>query len=229
MRDTAHLSEIEECIYSRLIDTYYSRERCLPADEVQCCRLVRATSKQARAAVASVLREFFALQDDGWHQKRCDEELARYAEKSTKAAHSASVRWSERNANAMRTHSEGNANQNQEPEPVTKNQKKTPSALRAPGSVRPEVWESWTRYKGKQKAETANLQAKHLDEWAAQGLDPNAIIETSIRNGWIGLFPPDRSSPQSASDKRAVVAAGHFKDTHEPVIRDITADVKRVA
>lgn len=133
IRDTAHLSEVEECIYSRMIDQYYSREKPLPADKAGVCRLVRATSREARKAVDVILGEFFTQEADGWHQKRCDAELAKYAEKSAKASKSAAARWgqsqSDGNANAsadavrthMRTQSEGNANHqpiasNQEPE-----------------------------------------------------------------------------------------------------------------
>src|SRR5205085_2671305 len=61
--------------------------------------------------------------EDGWHNARCDEEIARYQDKQRKARASAEARWSqrqphtERNADAyanaspdsMRTHSEGNA------------------------------------------------------------------------------------------------------------------------
>lgn len=123
IRDTAHLSEVEECIYSRMIDQYYSREKPLPADRSAVCRLVRAASKEARKAVDVVLGEFFELGDDGWHQKRCDAELRRFSEKSAKAAASAAARWgpahSEGNANAhanaFQEQSDGNASQNQEP------------------------------------------------------------------------------------------------------------------
>lgn len=139
MRDTAHLSEVEECIYSRMIDQYYSREKPLPAEKTGVCRLVRATTREARKAVDVVLAEFFALEPDGWHQKRCDAELAKFGEKSAKAAKSAAARWGQPqgdgNANAhanasanamqthMRTHSEGNATHqpppnSQEPEPI---------------------------------------------------------------------------------------------------------------
>jgi uncharacterized phage protein (TIGR02220 family) len=117
-------------MYSRLCDSYYAREAPIPLDPVAACRLVRATSSVARKAVATILPEFFVKREDGWHHKRCDEEIAKYREKSEKAAKSASSRWSERNANAsrspttnaMRTHMltqcDGNANQ----EPITKNQ-----------------------------------------------------------------------------------------------------------
>lgn len=115
MRDTAHLTMVEECAYRRLLDAYYIRERALPGDLRECCKLARATSKPERDAVAYVLREFFELREDGHHQGRADKEIARFQDKQRKAKASADARWSqsERNANAspnaMRTHSERNA------------------------------------------------------------------------------------------------------------------------
>lgn len=78
MRDTAHLSMIEDAAYRRLLDAYYIREAPLPADLRDCCKLARAHSKVERDAVAYVLREFFDLRDDGHHQDRADREIARY-------------------------------------------------------------------------------------------------------------------------------------------------------
>lgn len=74
--DTAHLSWLEDAAYRRLMCLYYRREQPIPADIGQACRLVRAVSKQEREAVESVLREFFVLTDDGWRNKRCEEDLA---------------------------------------------------------------------------------------------------------------------------------------------------------
>jgi uncharacterized protein YdaU (DUF1376 family) len=94
MRNTAHLSEVEECIYSRLVDQYYSRERPLPADRIQCCRLVRAINPAGRKAVESVLAEFFTLEPDGYHQKRCDAEIQAQIERSEKAAKAGRIKAS---------------------------------------------------------------------------------------------------------------------------------------
>lgn len=74
---TRHLSFIEDAAYSRLIRKYYAEERPLPADLKQVQRLVGAREKAEKEAVAAVLEEFFELQEDGWHNKRCDEELAK--------------------------------------------------------------------------------------------------------------------------------------------------------
>ena len=75
---TAHLSWVEDAAYRRLISLYYRTERPIPADINSACRLVRAQSRDQRAAVEDVLREFFELRDDGWHQQRCDDEITDY-------------------------------------------------------------------------------------------------------------------------------------------------------
>jgi uncharacterized protein YdaU (DUF1376 family) len=113
MRDTAHLSILEDGVYRRLIDAYYIKELPIPAALRDAYRLVRAVSKPERDAVQAVLREFFEEAPTGWRHKRCEAEIARFQEKRAKAQRSAQARWgapqsqSDRNANAS---SDGNAN-----------------------------------------------------------------------------------------------------------------------
>lgn len=80
LRDTAHLSMLEDGAYRRLIDAYYIREAPLPAELRDVFRLVRAQSKQDREAVEVVLREFFTQTPDGWRHGRCEREIASYLE-----------------------------------------------------------------------------------------------------------------------------------------------------
>lgn len=75
---TAHLTFVEDAAYSRMIRKYYATEKPLPADLRAVQRLVGARTKEEREAVEAVLQEFFELQDDGWHQSRCDAELGNY-------------------------------------------------------------------------------------------------------------------------------------------------------
>lgn len=75
---TAHLTMLEDAAYGRMLRIYYRTEKPLPVDVKQVCRLVRAQSKPERDAVETVLREFFDLRDDGWHQARADAELQRF-------------------------------------------------------------------------------------------------------------------------------------------------------
>ena len=132
MRDTAHLSMLEDGAYRRLLDAYYIREAPLPLSTREVFRLARAQSKQEREATETVLREFFTEGPDGWRHGRCDREITRFQDKQRKAKASAEARWSkppqqsEGNANAcadaMRAHSEGNAPRARPQTPDTRHQ-----------------------------------------------------------------------------------------------------------
>jgi len=73
--ETSHLSFLEDAAYSRLLRLYYYREAPFPTDIAAVQRLAGARSKAEKAAVATVLNEFFVLQDNGWHSHRVDDEM----------------------------------------------------------------------------------------------------------------------------------------------------------
>jgi uncharacterized protein YdaU (DUF1376 family) len=104
---TAHLTGCEDGMYGRLLRRYYDTEAPLCADLKALQRFVRARSKEEQQAVQTVLEEFFVLEADGWHHKRCDAEIQRYRDKSQKARDSVSKRWAKRDAEALPTHNEG--------------------------------------------------------------------------------------------------------------------------
>jgi uncharacterized protein YdaU (DUF1376 family) len=69
-RDTGHLTMLEHGAYGLLLDRYYATEQGLPADDV--LRLARARTKEERAAVNRVLKEFFVLREGVWVHEKCD-------------------------------------------------------------------------------------------------------------------------------------------------------------
>lgn len=77
---TAHLSILEDGAYSRLLRVYYRDEKPLPADTKAVQRIVGARSRDERDAVDAVLSEFFTLTDDGWRNKRADDEIEAFQE-----------------------------------------------------------------------------------------------------------------------------------------------------
>jgi uncharacterized protein YdaU (DUF1376 family) len=78
---TSHLTPLEDGVYSRLLRKYYSTEEPLPTDKKKLARWVGAVgNKDALAALDAVLDEFFVLQDDGYHNARCDQEILAYRE-----------------------------------------------------------------------------------------------------------------------------------------------------
>jgi uncharacterized protein YdaU (DUF1376 family) len=74
---TAHLSFVEDAAYSRLLRKYYAEEKAITADLKAVQRLIGARTKEEREAVETVLNEFFTEEEDGWHNKRADAELAK--------------------------------------------------------------------------------------------------------------------------------------------------------
>lgn len=121
IKDTVSLSMLEDGAYNRLIDQAYQTEAPLPLEIREIYRLARATSGPERKAVDYVLGKFWQQTPGGYVQKRIQAEIDRYQDKQRKAKASADARWnkvkpqSDGNANAsadaMRTHSEGNAHQ----------------------------------------------------------------------------------------------------------------------
>lgn len=224
-RDTFGLSLTEFGAYDRLLDAYYATEKPIPHAERY--RLTGAVSKADKAAVDYVISRYFVQADDGLHQKRADTEIAKYRERSASASASANARWSERNANAMRTHSEGSANQ----EPVTKNHK-AKREIRAPISAPTDEHRSiaselrldcdveWLKYRDQQ----ANAPRKHSD------------LQAGFRN-WLRrakeFKPQPRAGPATtAADRRSDVADQMYRRGKYAVAndteRDITGSAERV-
>lgn len=166
----------------------------MPADIKAVQRLVGARTKEERQAVADILDEFFELEADGWHNKRCDAEIARYRDKQEKARASAEARWSKRNAdasqtqcktdaNALRTQCEGNAHQTPDTKHQTKSSASTAeppqgppkAAPSPPAKVAPLVIELAVELRKVGVACTASHP--RVLEWAGQGVTVQQALE----------------------------------------------------
>ena len=79
---TSHLSLEEEAVYFKLINFYYDTEQPIPLETETVIRRLRLGSYSD--TVRLVLSEFFILQENGWHHKRCDEEIVHYHSKAEK-------------------------------------------------------------------------------------------------------------------------------------------------
>ena len=134
-RDTSHLSHLEHGIYRALIDTYMLEESPLSGDmkELERKHLIRTANE--KKALRNVLNDFFTFENSMFLHSRCDEDIDAYREKSLKASKSAKIRW-EKDANAMRTHSEGNANH----KPITNNHKPI-TIKKTRGFIKPSITE----------------------------------------------------------------------------------------
>lgn len=79
-RDTSHLSVEEEGVYRRLLDHYYESESPIPLETKSVIRRLRLAGHEEATSV--ILGEFFSLEEDGYHHKRCDDEIEKYHSKA---------------------------------------------------------------------------------------------------------------------------------------------------
>ena len=77
---TAHLTLLEDAVYGRLLRKCYATEKPIPTDLKRVQRLVGARTPEEIEAVQIVLDEFFVLHEDGYHNARCDREIAAFNE-----------------------------------------------------------------------------------------------------------------------------------------------------
>jgi uncharacterized protein YdaU (DUF1376 family) len=80
LRDTAHLSLIEHGAYRLLLDHYYSTGSPLPASKDALYRICGAFTDAERAAVDSILAQFFKVRADGYRNARADREILKRSE-----------------------------------------------------------------------------------------------------------------------------------------------------
>lgn len=214
-KDTAHLSLLEHGAYRQLLDTYYTAEKPLILDDAILMRTHCARSADEMQAVRNVLNDFFVRTEDGWVHKRCVKEIDAYHAKSNKAGESAKARWDrvklEKDANALRTHTEGNANQ----EPITNNHKpiepKNIGAVRAdifPAIADRQLVSDWKALRKSKKAAVTKTAIEGIEREAANaGLSLEAALRICCERGWAGfkaewLQPESRGKPQSVQESR---------------------------
>lgn len=83
---TQHLSFVEDAAYHRMMRHYYATEKPLLSDLKALARVLGARTKEEKEAIVTIANEFFTLEGDGWHQRRCDVEISFFQEKSSKAS-----------------------------------------------------------------------------------------------------------------------------------------------
>lgn len=211
---TAHLSMIEHGAYTLLLDQHYATEKPLPTDMNMLCRILRASSKVEVAAIKAVLEQFWTLTDTGWVQKRAQEEMLRYAERTVinkatglrggrpKKAMQETERITESVSKSL-TEQEPNRN----PIPITNTnikpntpptrppspekhppQKRSSAPPGKPGDVLDAVW---TDFLAIRKAKRAPLTATALraieSEAAKAGMSLNAALVECCARGWQGF------------------------------------------
>ena len=202
-RDTAHLTEMEDLAYRRMLDLYYRAEGPLPLSIDEIARLIRMRSHTA--SIAIVLQDFFAECADGYRNQRADQELRSIYEKSAKAKASANARWNKnkdlQKPDAMRTHSEGNADDmlpiTHYPLPITQDTEVKDKVSQKldfsswPSMPSQNLMDEWKALRMRMKAPVTqtvvNRTGKELHKALEAGFTVDQCFEQWIYKGWRGF------------------------------------------
>ena len=201
---TAHLTEIEDLAYRRMLDWCYLHEKALPVDPGDVARLVRM--RLHSESIASVLREYFECREEGWIHLRVIQEILKVGIKSEKASESAKARWGKaKDANALQPQFDSNATQ--DPLPITQDTKpKTQKNTVAPPSgVTELVWQDWLSLRKTKKAAVTQTAIDGIAREASKaGVSLQVALETCCARGWTGFkadWLKDKGEQKSFAEK----------------------------
>jgi uncharacterized protein YdaU (DUF1376 family) len=206
---TRHLGRDEDLAYRRLLDVYYLGEKPLPQDPSDCARLILMSD--CSADVERVLNEFFELSDLRWCNKRADEEISKYRDKSRKAKLAGHLSAAVRKERMLNERSRGvQLTNNQEPitnnqEPRTSNQKENTGAQHPrvktkraiclsspetgiPTGVDPAVFSDFLELRKVKRAPWTLTAQKVIEREAMKaGWTLNQALAECVSRGWTGF------------------------------------------
>lgn len=182
---TRHLSMHEDLAYRRLLDAYYTNEQPLPCDVSQCARMI--AMREYAEEVGEVLKEFFTLAEDGWHNQRADEELGKYRLMADAGRRGAQKRWGSRGeaiATAT-TPAIGEAIVEAIPPATTPVKKNSAKQASAPEGVDADVWSEFVAVRKKRGSlVTERVMNGIKAEAEIAGWTLNDALKEVVLRGW---------------------------------------------
>jgi uncharacterized protein YdaU (DUF1376 family) len=202
---TSHLTDEEDLAYRRMIDLYYQTEEPF-TDTAKLARKVRSSFE----IVGSLLHEFFVYEDDAWHNKRADVEIAKYKAMKDGGRKGAALRWHKGSDTPPITPPNHSPMPTKNQEPRTKNHIKTTPT---PEGVSIDLWNDFLVYRKRLKAPvTDRVLARLVKEADLAKMPLSDVLETIIFKGWRSF---EASWMQQASQKATELPLGTDKQIEE--------------
>lgn len=172
---TRHLSLLEDLAYRRLLDAYYLSEKPFVGSPADIAKEIGMMSEIEE--VYYVLQRFFESTENGWINKRCDEEIAKYQAMKDGGRKGAAMRW----AKGSDTPPIDTPMLTKNQEPLTNNHNivdvaKAPKAKRLDVKELPEEWENFCK-ENRPELNPKAVFDQFRDYWIAQGGQKGAKVD----------------------------------------------------
>jgi uncharacterized protein YdaU (DUF1376 family) len=187
---TSHLSLEEEAIYFRLINYYYDSESPIPEETQSVIRRLRLGSYSETVGI--ILKEFFTLESDGWHHKRCDDEISQYHEKAE-----VNQINGKKGGRPKKTQSVSKDNPDitltKNHKPLTKNQ-----IINTPEGVSESIFKDYLEVRKAKKAKWTETALKGLQREAAKAkMSLQDVMQLCCERNWVG-FKAEWAKPEES-------------------------------
>ena len=207
---TSHLSLEEEAVYFKLINFYYDSEAPIPKETQTVIRRLRLGSHSE--TVRLLLEEFFVLEEAGWVNKRCDEEIKKYHQKADRNKTVGKLGGRPKKINELEDNPKKTqmVSKNNPQETLTTNHKPLTknhvgkSQIELPTWLPEKNWQEWLEYRRSAKKPMSDLAMtkflNQLQTFVSQGYDPIKLLDTAIASSWTTVYARD--------DAKKVASAG---------------------
>jgi uncharacterized protein YdaU (DUF1376 family) len=145
IKQTVHLTPMEDICYRRLLDMYYETEQPIPTETDRVSRRLRLDTE----LVDSVLKEFFTLTERGWENARCEGEINAYHVKADTARSNGKLGGRPKKTKSVSDRNPAESGSKANHEPLTINQYIKPSSPDKPDDGFAEFWKAYPRKVGK--------------------------------------------------------------------------------
>jgi uncharacterized protein YdaU (DUF1376 family) len=199
IKDTSFLTNEELGIYMKLIWLYYDSES--PLENNPATLAIKIGARDKVNQVEGILNLFFKLENNKWHQSRCNRELENYKKLSESGKKGAEKRWGnhrESIATPLPPHSHPNATliatNNQEP--ITKNHIKDI----APVGVSDSIFKDYLEVRKAKKAKWTQTALKGLQREADKAkMSLQDVMQLCCERNWVGFKAEWANSQDSVS------------------------------
>jgi uncharacterized protein YdaU (DUF1376 family) len=167
IKNTIHLSLMEDLAYRRLLDHYYDSEKPIPTDIPMVSRKMRLDA----SIIETVLNEFFQLTPEGYRNHRADLEIASYHEYMAKQKANGSKGGRPKKTQPKPTANPSQTQNNPKQKPLTTNyktiEKKTLGKRLATDFSFPKEWEQFCQQTRPELSPVKTFD-QFKDYWIAQ-------------------------------------------------------------
>jgi uncharacterized protein YdaU (DUF1376 family) len=176
---TSHLTDAEDLAYRRMIDLYYQSEQPF-ADVEYVARRVKSTPE----IISVLLSDFFVKTEDGWRNKRADEEIEKYHAKAESARNANKAKLEKKSALKSELKSEPNQDATNNQEPITNNHIKDIT----PVGVSESIFKDYLEVRKAKKAKWTQTALKGLQREADKAkMSLQDVMQLCCERSWVGF------------------------------------------